>query len=108
MKIQAKIKVINAPVEGVSQSNGKVWKRQDVILGWDEQYAIETNPAQHGNSMGDEMRTREQLLLVTLHGQQVATFAERGYKVGDVIAGDLDFGTRAYGGRVFNDIRMYV
>ena len=108
MKIQAIIKVVNAPVEGVSQSNGKVWKRQDVILGWDEQYAVESPAAQHGNSMGDEMRTREQLLLVTLHGQQVDTFAERGYKVGDVMAGDLDFGTRAYGGRVFNDIRMHI
>ncbi len=108
MKIQATIKVINAPVEGVSQTNGKTWKRQDVIIGWNEEYAIEANPAQHGNSVGNEMRTREQLLLVTLHGQQVQTFAERAYKVGDVIAGDLDFGTRASGGRVFNDIRIFI
>lgn len=108
MKIEAKIKVINAPVEGVSQSNGKSWKRQDVILGWDEAYAIETDPDQQGNASGREMRTREQLLLVTLHGHQVELFAERAYQVGATLKGELDFGTRAYGGRVYNDIRLHI
>ena len=108
MQFAGNIKVINAPVEGVSKANGKAWKSQEIILGWEEQYVVEPPAAQHGNSVTDEVRTREQLLVVKLMGRSLERFAERGYKVGDQIEGRLDFDTRMAGGRVYNDIHFFI
>ena len=108
MKLNARIKVINALAEGVSKANGKPWKSQEIILGWDEQYAVEPPAAQHGNSVGDDTRTREQLLVVKLRGQGLDIFAERGYRVGDEISGRVDFDTRMSNGHVYNDIHFFI
>ena len=36
MQITATIKVINEIKTGVSKSSGNPWKRQEIVLGWDE------------------------------------------------------------------------
>ena len=94
MEITATLKVINDVKSGVSATSGNEWKRQDIVLGWDEE-------AENGN-------VRHQLLMVTLHGESVTRFGTMNLKVGDEVSGRVDFSTRAYGGRVYNDIAMYV
>lgn len=95
MQIKATIKVINAPVEGVSKTSGNAWKRQEIVIGWDEPY-------------GSEGRSREQLISVKLAGRSVERFEELGFKPGDQITGNLDFGTRSYNNKVYNDIALYI
>lgn len=95
MEINATIKVINNAESGISQTSGNPWKRQSLVLGWQEPY-------------GTDGRTREQLLLVKLSGRSVDAFAEKGYKQGDTLSGVLDFDTRSYGGKVYNDIALYL
>ena len=93
MQITATIKVINEVKMGISRASGNPWKRQDIVLGWDEPY-------------GEDGRTRQQLLLVSLSGKNVDKFEELECKRGDVISGNLDFETRVVNDRVYNDIAM--
>lgn len=95
MQITATIKVINEVKTGVSKSSGNPWKRQEIVLGWDEPY-------------GEDGRTRQQLLLVSMVGKTVDKFEELECKVGDVITGDLDFETRVANNKVYNDIALYL
>lgn len=95
MEITATIKVINNAESGISQTSGNPWKRQSIVLGWQEPY-------------GNDGRTREQLIMVKLTGKSVDAFAEKGYKQGDIISGVLDFDTRSYAGKVYNDIALYL
>ena len=93
MQITATIKVINEIKMGISRSSGNPWKRQDIVLGWAEPY-------------GEDGRTRQQLLLVSLSGKNVDKFEELECKTGDVITGELDFETRVVNDRVYNDIAL--
>lgn len=95
MNIKAKICVMNPVMEGISKASGAAWKRQDLVLGWQEPY-------------GNEGRTREQLLLVTLHGDHVDRLAASGWQVGDIFEGEVSFGTRSYGDRVYSDIAAFL
>ena len=95
MQITATIKVINEVKTGVSKSSGNPWKRQEIVLGWEEPY-------------GEDGRTRQQLLLVSMVGKTVDKFEELECKVGDVITGDLDFETRVANNKVYNDIALYL
>lgn len=95
MQIQALIKVINPAQTGVSKTSGNAWKRQQIVIGWDEPY-------------GTDGRSREQLLSVSLVGKSVDQFESLECKVGDTIIGELDFGTRSYQGKVYNDIALYL
>ena len=91
MQITATIKVIGEIKSGISLASGNEWKRQDVVLGWNEPY-------------GNEGRMREQLLVVSLSGRNLAKFEELECKVGDTLTGNLDFDTRMNNNRVYNDI----
>ena len=91
MQITATIKVIGEIKTGTSQASGNEWKRQDVVLGWEEPY-------------GTEGRMREQLLQVSLTGKNVEKLAQLECKPGDKLTGNVDFSTRAKDGRVYNDI----
>lgn len=95
MQITATIKVINEIKTGVSRSSGNPWKRQEIVLGWEEPY-------------GNDGRTRQQLLLVAMVGKSVDKFEELECKVGDTITGELDFETRVANDRVFNDIALFL
>ena len=95
MQITATIKVINEVKTGVSRSSGNPWKRQEIVLGWEEPY-------------GNDGRTRQQLLLVAMVGKSVDKFEELECKVGDTITGSLDFETRVANDRVFNDIALFL
>ena len=94
MKLNVEIRVMNEVRTGVSSANGLPWKMQDVVVAWKEQMTDST--------------TRENLQLVTLHGENVDRFAKINPQVGITVLADLSFGTRTYGGRVYNDNRMYV
>lgn len=95
MKIKATIKVINPAVSGVSKTSGNAWKRQEIVIGWEEAYC-------------NDGRKREQLLSVRLTGQSVEKFEALEFKTGDGIEGDLDFETRSFGERVYNDIVLHI
>lgn len=94
MEIQATIKVINDLRSGVSRTNGNPWKSQDIVIGW-----TENTP---------DGRTRDQVILVTLHGTSADIFCEKHFSVGDIITGDISFDTRSFNGRVFNDIALFL
>ena len=94
-KVQAIIKVINPVREGISKTSGKEWKSQDVVIGW-------VRPTATGYE-------REQLMAVTLHGESIDRLKALNPVPGQtVVECDLDFQTRMYGGRVYNEITMYV
>lgn len=95
MQITATIKVVNDKQSGISRTSGNEWKRQQIILGWvEEAESISTK--------------REQLLMVTLYGKGVDRFEEMELGVGDTITGDVEFGTRVSGDRVYNDITLFL
>lgn len=94
MKLNVEIRVINDVRNGVSSANGLPWKMQDVVIAWKE--------------AGMDGKERENLQLVTLHGETVDRFASINPQVGMVICADLSFCTRTYGGKVYNDNRMFV
>ena len=95
MQITATIKVVNDKQCGISRTSGNEWKRQQIILGWVEE----------AESVSSR---REQLLMVTLYGKGVDRFEEMEMKVGDTITGDVEFGTRVSGDRVYNDITLFL
>ena len=95
MQITATIKVVNDKQSGISRTSGNEWKRQQIILGWEDGF-------------GTEGKTREQLLMVTLYGRGVERFEELEMKVGDTITGDIDFGTRNVNGRVYNEVTLFI
>lgn len=95
MQITATIKVVNDKQSGISRTSGNEWKRQQIILGWEDGF-------------GTEGKTREQLLMVTLYGRGVERFEELEMKVGDTITGDIDFGTRNVKGRVYNEVTLFI
>ena len=95
MQITATIKVVNDKVSGISRTSGNEWKRQQIILGWVEE----------AESVSYR---REQLLMVTLYGKGVDRFEEMELGVGDTITGDVEFGTRVSGDRVYNDITLFL
>lgn len=95
MQITATIKVVNDKQSGISRTSGNEWKRQQIILGWEDGF-------------GTEGKTREQLLMVTLYGRGVERFEEMEMKVGDTITGDIDFGTRNVKGRVYNEVTLFI
>ncbi len=82
-------------MSGVSKTSGNAYKRQEVVLGWEEEY-------------GNEGRKREMLLCVKLSGSGVEKFAQQEIKPGDVITGQLDFDTNFYNGKVYNNIALYI
>lgn len=93
MKIKATIKVINPVRTGVSQSSGNEWRAQDIVIGW-------TRTTESGYQ-------REQLLQVTLHGESIDHLAALNPVAGQTeIEGTLDFQTRTFNGRVYNDISL--
>ena len=95
MNIQAKVNVINEVRTGVSQSNGYEWQSQDIVISWTEQLP--------------DGRQREEFLLVTLHGESVNNFAKLCPVQGEtIISGSLDFRTRSYNGKVYNDISLTI
>ena len=95
MQIKALVRVINAPESGVSKTSGNPWVRQDIIIGWDE--------------LREDGRTRQQLLKVTLHGESVERFAALRPVAGvTVIEGELVFSTSPYGGKVYNDVTLFL
>ncbi len=96
MQINATIKVINPAVEGTSKSTGKSWRRQDIIIGWNDPQQADGTPG------------REQLLQVKLVDLTVDRFEELECKVGDHIMGELAFYTRSYEGRIYNDILFHM
>jgi len=94
-KIHAIVKVINPVRTGVSPSNGREWRSQDIVIGW-----------QRPTGNGYE---REQLMLVTLHGDGIDLLAALNPVAGQtVIEGTLDFQTRSFNGRVYNDIVLFL
>ena len=95
MQITATIKVVNDKQSGISRTSGNEWKRQQIILGWEDGF-------------GTEGKTREQLLMVTLYGRGVDRFEELEMKVGDTITGDVEFGTRNVNGHIFNDVTLFL
>ena len=95
MQITATIKVVNDKQSGISRTSGNEWKRQQIILGWEDGFDTEG-------------KTREQLLMVTLYGRGVERFEELEMKVGDTITGDIDFGTRNVNGRVYNEVTLFI
>lgn len=95
MQITATIKVVNDKQSGISRTSGNEWKRQQIILGWEDGF-------------GTEGKAREQLLMVTLYGRGVERFEEMEMKVGDTITGDIDFGTRNVNGRVYNEVTLFI
>lgn len=95
MQITATIKVVNDKQSGISRTSGNEWKRQQIILGWQDGF-------------GTEGKAHEQLLLVTLYGRGVERFEELEMKVGDTITGNLDFATRNVNGHIFNDVTLFL
>ncbi len=95
MQITATIKVVNDKQSGISRTSGNEWKRQQIILGWEE----------NADSVSSN---REQLLMVTLYGKGVERFEELEMKVGDTITGNVEFSTRVNGDRVYNDITLFL
>lgn len=92
MKIQATIKVINESKSGTSMVTGIEWVSQRIHIGWEEPID------QEGNA-------RQQLLIVRLRDKDVQLFAERGYKKGDTIAGNLNcYLTKSKTGYYNNDL----
>lgn len=96
MQINATIKVINPADGGTSKTTGNTWRRQEIVLGW--------NDPQHA----DGTPGREQHLMVKLVDLSVARFEELECKVGDSITGELVFFTRSYQGRIYNDILFHM
>ncbi len=95
MQITATISVINPVVTGVSRSNGHEWRSQEVVLSWNKDLG--------------EGRVREQHLQVTLHGEGIDRLAGLNPVAGQtVIEGELDFDTRSYNGRVYNEITLFL
>ena len=95
MQITATIKVINDKQSGISRTSGNEWKRQQIILGWEER----------SDSVSFK---REQLLMVTLYGRGVERFEALEMKVGDTITGDVEFATKVCGDRVYNEVTMFI
>lgn len=96
MQINATIKVINPADGGTSKTTGNTWRRQEIVLGWND-------PVQADGTPG-----REQHLMVKLVDLSVARFEELECKVGDRITGELVFFTRSYQGRIYNDILFHI
>ena len=95
MQITATIKVVNDKQSGISRTSGNEWKRQQIILGWEDGF-------------GTEGKTREQLLMVTLYGRGVDRFEELELGVGSTITGDVEFDTRSVGDRVYNEVTLFL
>lgn len=95
MQITATIKVVNDKQSGISRTSGNEWKRQQIILGWEEQ----------AESVSYR---REQLLMVTLYGKGVDRFEELELGVGDTITGNIEFGTRNVSGHIYNDVTLFL
>lgn len=91
-----KVCVICPVSEGVSNSSGRPWKRQDVVLGWDEKL--------------ESGFTRTQNIKVTMFGETVDQFAAmRPVANETVISCELVFRTdTTKNGFVVNDVRMYL
>ena len=95
MQITATIKVVNDKQCGISRTSGNEWKRQQIILGWEE-------------SADSVSKKREQLLMVTLYGRGVERFEELELGVGSTITGDVEFDTRSVGDRVYNEVTLFI
>ncbi len=95
MQITAKVNVINQEESGTSRTNGKPWRSQSLILHW-------VKPL-------DENRTRDQYLQVTLHGESIDKFKALNPVAGTTeITGELDFQTRMFNRRVYNEITLHL
>jgi len=89
MKLQVQIQVINPARHGISAATGKEWKSQDVVIAWPE--------------MLDDGHIAYNYQLCTLRGEQVDRFAQRNPQTGMVLDVDIEFSTRMYNNRVYND-----
>ena len=94
MKLKVTIRVINPVRTGVSQSTGRAWKSQDVVVAWTEKLV--------------DGRDYENIQLVSMRGDQVDRFAAIGAQVGRVLDVDLAFSTRTYNGKVYNENVMFI
>jgi len=95
MQITATVNVINKEESGTSRANGNAWRSQSLVLHW-------VKPL-------DEGRERDQYLQVTLHGESIDKFAGLNAVEGQTqITGELDFQTRCFNGKVYNEISLYL
>ena len=94
MKIKASVRVMNEARQGTSSATGTMWRRQELVLGWSE--------------LGDDGRSHEQFLLVSVMGDDIERLAAQGVTVGCLVEGDVSFRTSTFNNRVHNEVRFSV